>query len=177
VTSVSLDGEYDPPLATATLDPPYRYTLGRCWHDAGRTATFVMLNPSDADHRRNDPTVIRCIRIARAAGCNALDVVNLYAYQTPSPVVLGHKARDGIDIVGPHNDAALDRAINNAWVRGWPLIAAWGGERLAVARSLEVLARHPGARWLCLGTTKAGQPRHPLMLSRAVTLAPWTSPA
>ena len=56
----------------------YRYALTRRWDD-GPGLGIVMLNPSTADAFRNDPTVERCERRARALGYGAFQVVNLFA--------------------------------------------------------------------------------------------------
>lgn len=49
----------------------YRYLLTRVWDTTGQRALFIMLNPSTADEIKNDPTVERCERRARALGFGA----------------------------------------------------------------------------------------------------------
>ena len=66
----------------------YRYALTRVWNPAGRKALFVMLNPSTATEVQNDPTVERCERRARALGCGAFRVVNIFAYRATDPQVM-----------------------------------------------------------------------------------------
>jgi hypothetical protein len=40
-------------------------------------------------------------------------------------------------------------------------------------RNVSALIRAAGARMLCLGTTKAGAPRHPLYVRGDTPLEPW----
>jgi hypothetical protein len=43
----------------------YRWTLARKWGD-GKQACWLMLNPSTADHRKDDPTIRRVIHFTAA---------------------------------------------------------------------------------------------------------------
>nr|WP_222109038.1 DUF1643 domain-containing protein [Streptomyces cupreus] len=150
----------------------YRYLLGREWDDAKPTAVFVMLNPSTADVLRDDPTIRRCLGYARAWGCGALMVANLYAWRATDPAALWAVE----DPVGPENDAHLYAAATIAAASGGPLVAAWGAnarqDRIAAVLAL------PGMdRLSALALTKDGQPRHPLYLKADLTPQPWMQPA
>jgi hypothetical protein len=141
----------------AAFDPTgtYRYCLWRCW-DAGRPrVTFIMLNPSTADAVRDDPTIRRCMAFVCSWGGGSLEVVNLFAYRTGRPALL----RAAPDPVGPRNDWYLLRAAR----RADRLIAAWGNHGVLHARDRTVLhLLADQAELFCLGTTRLGQPRHPL---------------
>ena len=78
----------------------YRYSLTRRWSGAP-LLTFVMLNPSTADAKEDDPTIRRCIGFARREGAGELIVANLYALRSSAPEALW-SARDPI---GPKNSA------------------------------------------------------------------------
>jgi hypothetical protein len=148
--------------AGAVFDPTgaYRYVLWRRWDAFRPGVTFVMLNPSTADADRDDPTIRRCLGFARAWGFGGLLVVNLFALRAASPRTL----RTAPDPIGPRNDGFLARAARDAHT----LIVAWGDGGVLGGRGEAVLRRLPQIPF-CLGTTRAGQPRHPLYLpARAV---------
>jgi hypothetical protein len=155
-------------LLTRTVDPLLAST--------GPTLLFVMLNPSTADADLDDPTIRRCIGFAREWGMGGIHVINLYAYRATKPTALWDAQRAGVNIVGPLNNLKIVRHAQLAHAQGWPLVAAWGAHAKS-DRIEEVLALPYVARSLhCLGTTKAGQPRHPLMLAKTATLEPWSRP-
>lgn len=153
-----------PPVAEvfgdAQMSPceQYRYILTRRW-GVGRSAVFVMLNPSTADAATDDPTIRRCVSFARREGCSGITVVNLYAFRATGPADM-LKAGDP---VGPANDVYLVGAINGAADSGSPVIAAWGANGNAIrARVVVNMAWEAGVELMCLGVTKGGSPRHPL---------------
>jgi hypothetical protein len=73
--------------AEFSIDLRYRYRLTRAWA-VGPIALFVMLNPSTANAEKDDPTICKCIKLARSWGSGALDVVNLCALISPHPRAL-----------------------------------------------------------------------------------------
>ncbi|MFD8384303.1 DUF1643 domain-containing protein [Streptomyces sp. NPDC059679] len=164
---------WDGMLATAVMDEPrtYRYLLTRIWDTSRPVMTVVMLNPSTADHRTNDPTITRLAGtngFARRLGMGGIAVVNLFALRATKPQELG-KATDP---VGPHNDVFIRQAASTAGL----VVAAWGGERRAVDRAATVTQDLTvvGVRLHALGTTSTGQPRHPLYLPGTAALVPYT---
>lgn len=145
----------------------YRYTLSRVWSTeaAPDLALFVMLNPSTADAEVDDPTVRSCRRLAKAFRCGGFVAVNLFAWRATEPEELFGAHRDGADVVGPDNDAAIAEAAGAARV----LIAAWGANArwpLVRDRAERLLASILPARRpvYCLGLTRAGHPTHPLFV-------------
>lgn len=126
--------------ARLSTDGFYRWELARWWADGPR-CLFVMLNPSTADADKPDNTIRRCISFARREGVAGLDVVNLFALRTAYPKVLLEKAREGVDIIGPENDAALDAHAALSAVTGGKIVAAWGS-----AVSFGSKARIPAVR-------------------------------
>ena len=150
-----------PPAAGAVFDPSkrYRYGLWRRWAECGPVVAFVMLNPSTADARCDDPTIRRCGGFARAWGFAAMAVVNLFGLRATDPVRL----RRAHDPVGRDND----RHILAAAARSDALVLAWGNGGGLGGRDRAVRALLTGHQSDCLGLTRAGQPRHPLYLPRA----------
>lgn len=133
----------------------YRYRLWRRWGE-GAPLVFCMLNPSTADALEDDPTIRRCIGFARRDGYAGIEVVNLFALRATDPAALA--AAD--DPVGPMNNGILLGVARRAGL----VVAAWGAHRAARERQHVALAAFEavGARVLCLGATRGGEPRHPL---------------
>ena len=153
--------------AVFSPDRRYRYLLRRRVGESDSRALFVMLNPSAADERDDDPTIRRCIGFARDWGYGVLEVANLFALVSTKPEGLT-RARDPI---GPDNDDAIRAAMKRADL----IILAWGNHGLRLpdrAARVEDMAREAGHPH-CLGITKAGAPRHPLYLPRSTPPAPF----
>lgn len=145
----------------------YRYALTRVWDAGGPRLLFIMLNPSKATERANDPTVERCERRARALGYGAMRVMNIFAWRETDPKALARAAEP----VGAENDALLLAGL--AWADR--VIAGWGvhGAHLGRGPQVETLLRGAGADLYCLGLSKAGHPRHPLYIAYAKPPIPW----
>ena len=137
----------------------YRYRLTRTWDTAGRTALFIMLNPSTATEMQNDPTVERCERRARALGFGAFCVTNIFAWRDTDPLNM----RAAVNPVGPEND----RIIGESCVWAQQIIAAWGTHGTHKNRGAEVatVLRNSGLPIFHLGLTKGGHPKHPLYIA------------
>lgn len=145
----------------------YRYLLTRVWDPEGTKALFVMLNPSTADEIKNDPTVERCERRARALGHGAFRVTNIFAFRATDPKVM----RAEPEPVGPANDDA----IRESCVWADQIVCAWGthGAHLDRGGAVKALLEAAGARPYHLGLTKDGHPKHPLYISYAQSPERW----
>lgn len=148
----------------------YRYHLWRIWDDCLPTMVFVMLNPSTADASHDDPTIRRCIGFAKRDGYGSISVRNVFALRATNPKELLTAA----DPFGPENESHLLAARGVSVLTR--LVVAWGAKfggprlkgfynRAATACTIQ------GA--YCLGTTKDGDPRHPLYLRNDAALQPW----
>ena len=142
----------------------YRYALSRVWDQAAGQLAFLMLNPSTATELRNDPTIERCERRARALGFGGIEIVNLFAFRATRPADL----RRASDPVGPGNDAVLAQRCASARL----VIAAWGVHGALLDRGPEVARRLP-CRLHHLGMTQQGHPRHPLYVPYTVQPQLW----
>lgn len=141
--------------ASFSRDRRYRYSLTRRWA-AGPVVAWVMLNPSTADARQDDPTIRRCIAFSRAWGFDALEVVNLFGLRSPHP-------RDLVtseEPVGPGNDRAVRRAVREAAA----VVVAWGNLPGVLTARGDLARRWLPSEALCLGVTQQGEPRHPLFV-------------
>lgn len=162
--------------ASISDDEKYRYRLIRSWtYQPLRIATFVMFNPSTADATTDDATIRRCVGFAQRFGCEALKVVNLFAFRATDPKALLSEP----DPVGPANDNYLRLAMAVAVSHKWPLIVAWGTlpERLPVGEErvnwFRAEAKYQKAELQCLGTTRNGSPKHPVRLLQETELQTW----
>ena len=142
----------------------YRYRLHRSWLTGEGTVLFIMLNPSTADAKTDDPTIRRCIGFAQRWGFRELVVGNLFAWRTTDP----RELRMARDPVGPENDGHLIEMSDSADAT----IAAWGAHGAYHHRDLAVLGLLKAAE--SLGLTKQGHPRHPLYLRADVAREPIT---
>ena len=147
----------------------YRYSLTRVWGTELSTLAFIMLNPSTADGYTDDPTIRRCIGFARDNEYSGIHVVNLFAYIATKPKELMKLSQD--ERIGPENDRVWKtlHELGHHVVFAWGAIAGLGtGADLQIERALKMF---PDA--YCLGVTRKGSPRHPLMLSRTAQLVPY----
>lgn len=140
----------------------YRYWLSRYWDDNKDVVGWIMLNPSTADHRKDDPTIRRCIGYAKDWGYGGIMVVNLFAFRTSSPKDL-LKAEYPIsgnsgDWKGKQNDYWLKTSTAHCKI----IIAAWGGNGSYLNRGQQVIEMFPDLMYLKLNSDK--QPAHPLYL-------------
>lgn len=139
----------------------YRTVLRRVWNRDLPLLVVCMLNPSTADHRKNDPTILTLIHFAKLWGYGGLMVVNLFSLRTPSPAEM----MAAPDAFGPDNGPMLASAMQYARDNGRRLLVAWGNHgdhegraEWFCSRALRVY----GLTLICLGTTKGWKPKHPL---------------
>ena len=153
-----------PDGALFSNDRKHRFLLWRCWSKQGGLTLFVGLNPSMADETSNDPTIRRIIGFAKREGASGVLVANLFSLCATRPEDL-KAARIP---VRNDNDKWLDAAQSLAT----RTIACWGvhGNHLDRSRAVRSILGEP----FCLGTTKHGEPRHPLYLKSDTALQPMT---
>lgn len=161
--------------ATISACGAFRYRLWRGPRPA--QTLFVMLNPSTAtaDVRSDDPTIRKCRGFTEQWGLDGFEVVNLFAFRATSPKVLARRwrARPPPETSGPDNDGHIRAAIGGAG----RVVVAWGNLPSGTMRArrddvLRIIAAL-GAEPVCLGRTRDGEPRHPLMLPYATPLEPF----
>ncbi len=164
--------------ALISSDGLYRYWLSRFIKATdpdivldGRVV-FIMLNPSVADAMIDDATIRRCMGFAYEWRRREIMVVNAFAWRSTDP----KKLLAAADPVGPENR----HWIREACKKGAVHVAAWGavGKRLrgTVEETVKILEKG-GYNLKCLGVTKDGQPRHPLMMKTKAALSDWRKAA
>jgi hypothetical protein len=158
-------------VRSALIDPSgcYRYSLERLWQATAPRLTVLMLNPSQADDRTDDPTIRCCMTLAQGWGFGSLTVVNLFAYRTAHP----RQLQTVPDPIGPDNDAILVAAAAQADC----LLLAWGNGGQLYQRNQSVLAllKPYRDRWCAIARNRTGQPCHPLYVRRDVGLQAWAN--
>lgn len=161
--------------AVISTDGLYRYALWRSFEPAQLDGTdlvvptgtvlFVMLNPSTATGREDDPTVKRCMNFASDWGYRRLAVANLYAGRATKPELLN----DIPDPVGPFNDEWLRALAASADV----VVAAWGATPAPNKGRAEHVLGILGDCY-ALGVTKDDHPKHPLYVKGDTELVPYS---
>lgn len=154
--------------ATFSACRRYRYLLWRRWDRSVAPANFLLLNPSTADEIKNDPTVERCERRARAMGYGGLIVTNAFALRSTDPKALYAEA----DPIGPDNPGAIVEAARAAAL----VVCGWGRHCDAVrpgwGLTLLGMLADAGAVPHALALTADGSPKHPLYVGYATQPAP-----
>ena len=152
--------------ATFSENGFYRYDLTRrlALEGPSRTGTvvFVLLNPSTADDKKEDPTVRRCLGFASRWNFESVRILNIFALRSTDPDALyGHP-----DPVGPDNDDAISKW--SGLDQAARVVLAWGSHGEFRDRGFWVgqgiLALRNFTEVYCFGATKRGQPLHPLYL-------------
>lgn len=151
--------------AVISADELYRYQLTRDWRADGTHrhpghVLWVMLNPSTADGKLDDPTIRRCIGFTRRWGYGYLEVVNLYALRCTRPIHLEHYP----DPFGPDNVHYWCEAADSAKLA----VLAWGSHkqprtaRVNPILGVEKTLRTRRVPTVVLGVNQDGHPKHPL---------------
>ena len=149
----------------------YRYTLWRTWLEpllaqhTIRYVNFICLNPSTADETKDDNTIRKCVKFAKAWGFDAMCVTNLFAFRATDPKLM--KQQD--DPIGPENDFYLEAVAKKAAI----VVAAWGAHGTHLNRATTVRKNLPVVfRYLRMGNL---EPWHPLYLPDSSQPILWTS--
>lgn len=175
-------------VAYFSQDGLYRYALERRWGEARfgrflgpgpvpgeeaarRTILWIMLNPSVADHERDDLTIKKCIGFSKAWEAVALRVVNIFAYISTDPKELLSWG----DPEGSLNQLVLAAAGQDCD----KVICAWGGLPRQLARQSwpmrQRLKELYTDKMQCLGRTADGYwPRHPSRIGYKTALESWS---
>jgi hypothetical protein len=142
----------------------YRYRLVRDWDGDLPTVNFIGLNPSTADALSDDPTVRRLLSFSKRWGFGKLIITNLFAWRATEPKAM----RGSVDPVGPENDEFIQASSLEAQ----QVVVCWGEGGRFHDRWREVAPFLPSMP-ACFGTTRSGQPKHPLYLANDSKLEPF----
>ena len=161
-------------VAVFSPDSKYRYLLTRRTGFGEKVVNFVMLNPSTAGAIKNDPTVRRCMGFANSWDCGWLYITNLSPLRATDPRDLRKAGPEPADVLEENLRTILETARSSDMV-----LVSWGAHGEAEGRAERVLAalREAGQEVHCLGTTKEGQPLHPLYLGAVTKPRPFETQA
>lgn len=159
-------------------DGLHRYLLECDFLTPGPTIAFGLHNPSTATKDESDPTWRRGLGYATAWGAGKVVYVNAWAGRATNPDDLWKMS----DPVGADNDRHISAVACEVAETGGFFVFAWGAVsppralRHSVSNRLHAfnkLVRAQGCDIRALGTTKGGQPRHPLYLRKDAQPEPW----
>lgn len=147
----------------------YRWWLWRRWSNILPLCIWIMMNPSTADHRKNDPTIFKIMRYSSRWGFGAALILNIYAFRSSRPENLPQVISEAI---GWRNYWWIKTLFRYAVKRSVPVICAWGvkhGDRGCQVRRMAV---DSGLQLLCLEVALNGEPKHPRFLSETLGWRP-----
>lgn len=146
--------------AELSADQKHRYTLFRRWSQVVRkTILWIMLNPSRADARYNDPTVMKCVGFSKLWGADMLWVGNLFSYRATHPTELMEHY-----LLSQPTFVKNDLEILRLAALSETVVVAWGnhGNFLDRGEQMKLLLKQNSIPISCLGTNENGTPKHPL---------------
>ena len=136
--------------AEISYDREERFSLSRIWDQKKPKLLYIMLNPSIADDKRDDPTIKRLIFFTKKFRYGGFYVANLFTQITPYPKELN------MDNLSKKNNLKI---INDLIKKSDSIVYAWGN-LVSEPRELLEIIDSP----LCFGKNLNGTPKHPLYL-------------
>ena len=153
--------------AVISEDQKYRYKLSRTWNENEPGIVFIGLNPSTADHEKDDATIRRLRGFCKDWGAGGFVIVNLFALRSRNPFAL----ETDPDCIGPKNNDWIIRTTFKSLIT--KVIPCWGNHGKLWGRDQEVLKMLPHWKLYHLGLSKAGNPKHPLYLPSSTIPTKW----
>lgn len=165
----------EPIVREAEIEGDCRFSLKRAW-GAGPCILWCGLNPSKADAKRDDPTMLREIGFSYRWGFGSLIKINIYPFISSSTKELANW-RKKLSHPGPARGSfILNGSRSRLHIRGCTeFVAAWGNgaaeedlrDFLEMTTqwedgSQDGLPAEIPVQWKCLGTTQDGSPKHTL---------------
>ena len=138
--------------AEFSIDKKDRYSLKREWDNSKGLLLYLMLNPSFADEKKDDPTIRRLISFTKKFNYGGFLVGNIFTTITPNP-----KEIDRSKGISDKNFKELFKLINKVD----QIVYAWGNT-LEEPQLLKELVLSPK----CFGKNLNGTPKHPLYLPK-----------
>lgn len=169
--------QYSETDAFFSPDHKFRFTLTRIWDQQKPVALVAMLNPSNANYVKDDPTIRRLTELLNSIGYGGYVVVNWSPFISSRP-------RAMLEYMNTPTAAQIkvlekNNTIINKLARSHDThIVAWGNQfpkNLAVGKFLsgytsDFMHNMSGGYrndLKCFGMTKSGAPKHPLARGRS----------
>ena len=127
-----------------------RYFLKRKWNNSKGLLLYIMLNPSLADEKKDDPTIRRLINFTKKFDYGGFLVGNIFTIITPNP-----KELDKSKGMSDKNFEEIIKLVNKVD----QIVYAWGGS-IEEPQLLKKIVLSPK----CFGKNLNGTPKHPLYL-------------
>ena len=138
--------------AEFSIDKKDRYSLKREWDKSKNKILYIMLNPSKADDKKDDPTIRRLVNFTKKFNYGGFLVGNIFTTITPNP-----KEIDKSKGISGRNLEELLKLINTVD----QIVYAWGNT-IEEPQLLKELVLSPK----CFGKNFNGTPKHPLYLPK-----------
>ena len=142
--------------AEFSIDKKERYSLKREWDKSKNKILYIMLNPSLADDKNDDPTIRRLVSFTKKYNYGGFLVGNIFTTITPNP-----KEIDKSKGISVKNFEKLLKLINKVD----QIVYAWG-DNIEEPQLLKELVLNPK----CFGKNLNGSPKHPLYLASETKL-------
>jgi len=139
--------------AEFSLDGHKRYSLSRIWENKLPKVLFIMLNPSIANSKKNDPTIRKIISYSKSWGFGGVYVGNLYSNISPYP--------KDIRLIKFHREKKNIESIKKMEEIAELTVFAWGNNE-KTPNWLKALIKKP----YYIELSKNGIPKHPLYLKK-----------
>ena len=104
----------------------YRYKLTRTWDEDKKKVLFIMLNPSTANHIKNDLTTIRCINFAEKWGYGGIMIGNIYPFRAKRPKDLRKWLNEFIYSDGHGATKTNETHVKEMAEQADMIVCAWG---------------------------------------------------
>ena len=139
--------------AEFSLDGHNRYSLSRIWENKLPKVLFIMLNPSIANSKKNDPTIRKIISYSKSWGFGGVYVGNIYSNISPYP--------KDIRLIKFHREKKNIESIKKMKEKTELSVFAWGNNEKA-PNWLKAIIKTP----YYIELSKNGIPKHPLYLKK-----------
>lgn len=146
-------------------DSKHRFSLNRIWDIEKEKAVAIMLNPSYADHLKNDLTVLKVTNFLIDQGFGSLSIVNLFSYIATDPKELSNNK----DIIRSETNEYIVNSIKETDL----VIIGWGSDSqkyISRKKDLKAILAESQIKLKCFRDSEGKMGRHPSRLGNDLEL-------